>query len=103
MRRLRHYIGVALYLISYDIAKDDSFEYDRLWDRLRKLGAVRILYSEWMIKGGPEQAATIYDELAPTTQKKDRLLVIEVTKDAFSDKLMIDDSMFQKILGDARD
>jgi hypothetical protein len=43
---------VALYLISYDINEEDGFDYDGLWDRLKKLGAVRILYSEWVMEDG---------------------------------------------------
>lgn len=43
---------MAVYLISYDINEKDAFEYDHLWNRLEELGAVRILYSEWLVRGG---------------------------------------------------
>jgi hypothetical protein len=39
---------MALYLLSYDISEKDH-DYQNLWDFLKKLGAVRILYSEWAV------------------------------------------------------
>jgi hypothetical protein len=93
---------VALYLISYDINEEDGFDYDGLWDRLKKLGAVRILYSEWVMEDGIGQAGTIYHEIAPKVQEKDRLLVQEVADDAAWDKLLIPDRVFNKLLNAAR-
>ena len=93
---------MALYLISYDIAEQDAFEYKPLWDQLEKLGAAKILYSEWIITREVGQASAIYHEIAPLTQKKDRLLVQEVTKDAQWDKLLISDDDFKKWLAYAR-
>lgn len=93
---------MALYLISYDISEKDAFEYQGLWDRLERLGAVRILYSEWALKGDVGRANAIYTELAPLTQQKDRLLVQELTKDAQWDKLLISDEDFRRLLTQAR-
>ncbi len=93
---------MALYLISYDIAEKDAFEYQALWDRLAAIGAVKILYSEWAITGAVGQAAQIYGQVAPLTQEKDRLLVQELTKDAKWDKLLISDDVFNKLLLAAR-
>ena len=93
---------MAVYLISYDINEKDAFEYDGLWARLRKLGAVKILYSEWVIKGDVGQASAIYKEIAPLTQSKDRLLVQEITNDATWDKLLITDASFQTLMTNAR-
>jgi hypothetical protein len=93
---------MALYLISYDINEKDEFEYQGLWDKLEKIGAVRILYSEWLMTEATGKAASIYSEVAPKTQKKDRLLVQEVTDDAKWDKLLIEDVEFQKLLSSAR-
>lgn len=93
---------MALYLVSYDIAEKDEFEYKDLWNKLRQIGAVKILYSEWMVIAGTGYAADLYGELAPLTQEKDRLLVQEVTKDARFDKLMISDEKFTEILKRAR-
>jgi hypothetical protein len=89
---------MALYLISYDIAEKDAFEYGPLWERLKTLGAVKILYSEWIISGGIGQSETIYNEIAPLTQKKDRLLIQEMTKDFYCDQLLISDDAFRAIV-----
>jgi hypothetical protein len=93
---------MALYLISYDIADKDAFEYQPLWDHLKTIGAVRILYSEWVVKGEAGGAASIYADIAPLTTMKDRLLVQELTKDAAWDKLSITDEAFQNLLAFAR-
>lgn len=93
---------MALYLISYDISEQDQFEYQGLWDKLKEIGAVRILYSEWLRVGSTGQANAIYQAVAPKTQKKDRLLVQEVTNDAAWDKLLIPDDEFRKLLQSAR-
>jgi hypothetical protein len=93
---------MALYLISYDIAEKDAFEYKPLWDQLEQLKAVKILYSEWIMIADAGQASTIYGKVAPLTQKKDRLLVQEVTKDAQWDQVLISDDDFRKWLAYAR-
>lgn len=93
---------MAVYLISYDINEMDAFEYDGHWTKLKDLGAVRILYSEWLVKGTTGDAGNIYWKIAPSTQKKDRLLVQEVTTDAKWDKLLISDDAFLEIMKAAR-
>ena len=93
---------MALYLISYDIAEKDAFEYGPLWEKLREIGATRILYSEWVVNGDAEQASAIYNLLAPLIQIKDRVLVQEVTKDAHWDKLLVSDEKFGSFLLNAR-
>jgi hypothetical protein len=59
---------MAVYLISYDIASKDRFEYQPIW--------------EWVLVSNVALAATIYEEIAPLTTTADRLLVQEVLKDA---------------------
>jgi CRISPR/Cas system-associated endoribonuclease Cas2 len=93
---------MALYLISYDIAEKDAWEYQPLYDLLEAWGAKRILYSEWIVTNDTGQAASIYNEIAPLTQQKDRLLVQEITKDASWDKLMITDAAFNRFIESAR-
>jgi hypothetical protein len=93
---------MALYLISYDIADRDAFEYQNLWNRLEEMGATKILYSEWAIVRDTGQASSIYSDIAPLTLKADRLLVQELTKDAYWDKLLIEDHVFNKLLTNAR-
>ncbi len=93
---------MALYLISYDISEKDAFEYGNLWQKLKDLGARRILYSEWVVIDDNAQADRIYNEIAPLTQIKDRLLVQEITKDAAWDKLLIKDDDFLDFIDSAR-
>lgn len=93
---------MALYLISYDISEKDAFEYGKLWARLKAIGAVRILYSEWVVTEDVGRAGSIYGDIAPLTQRKDRLLVQELTKDAQWDKLLISDDAFRQLLTYAR-
>jgi len=93
---------MALYLISYDIIDKNAFEYEKLYDLLRGMGAKKILYSEWIVKGETGTAANIYDQVAPFTLSTDRLLVQEITKDAVWDKLLISDDTFRDILKSAR-
>jgi hypothetical protein len=93
---------MALYLVSYDISEKDAFEYRPLWGLLKSMGAVKILYSEWVVKGAVGDASAIYARIAPLTQLKDRLLVQELTKDAQWDKLLITDDAFRQLLTHAR-
>jgi len=93
---------MAAYLISYDIAEKDAFEYQPLWDKLKALGAQRILYSEWIVTGGPDQTGAIYDEIAPLIQSKDRLLIQELLANAHWNKLLINDDSFRALVLQAR-
>jgi hypothetical protein len=51
---------MALYLISYDIADKDKFEYGPMWAKLEDLGATKILYSEWVVADDAGMAKSIY-------------------------------------------
>jgi len=93
---------LALYLISYDINEKDAFEYEGLWKHLKAIGAAKILYSEWVVEGSTGTATAIYSDIAPLTQGKDRLLVQEIAKDAYWDKLLVKDEKFSEILEFAR-
>ena len=87
---------MGLYLISYDIAEKDAFEYEGLWGKLKSIGASKILYSEWVVVGN--DATELYDSLAPHIQEKDRLLVQELASNARWDKLMISDEAFTRMV-----
>jgi len=93
---------MALYLISYDIKSYDKDEYPNLWAKLEEIGAVKILYSEWVVIDDVGRANPIYSALAPCVVLSDRLLVQELTKDAQWDKLLISDEAFRKLLTHAR-
>jgi NADPH-dependent 7-cyano-7-deazaguanine reductase QueF-like protein len=66
------------------------------------MGATKILYSEWVITGDTGKASSVYGQIAPLTQQKDRLLLQKVTRDAQWDKLLIDDATFNNLLAYAR-
>jgi len=91
---------MALYLISYDIDEKDKKEYEPLWALLREMGAVKILYSEWLVPGGMGSAKTIYDKIMSILKMDDRLLVQEVLREAAWDKLLISDADFKKLVID---
>ena len=93
---------MALYLISYDIAEKDAAEYQLLWDHLKRIGAVKILYSEWVVVAGVNQASEIYNKIAPLTRLPDRVLVQEMAMNAAWDKLLISDEAFRKLCQNAR-
>lgn len=93
---------MAVYLISYDIAEKDKFEYEPLWALLKAIGAVRILYSEWVVVDRIGRAGAIYGSIAPLTALADRLLVQEILYDAKWDKLLISDPDYQAIMRNAR-
>jgi hypothetical protein len=61
---------MALYLISYDIAEKDAFEYEGLWAALRAIGATKILYSEWVLPGELNGASGIYNKVCGLVQGK---------------------------------
>lgn len=88
----------GFYLISYDIAEKDAFEYDNLWEKLKQMNAVRILYSEWAVSYPAGQATNIYNAIAKCVQGKDRLLVQEMTGTAAWDKLLVTDDRFRQLL-----
>lgn len=89
---------MALYLISYDINEKNKDEYEPLWAFLRKIDAVKILYSEWIVSWQAGQSAHIYNEMSPLITQSDRLLVQEVTINAAWDRLLISDDEFRGIL-----
>ena len=91
---------MALYLISYDIDEKDKSEYEALWAHLRNIGAVKVLYSEWVVKGS--SASAIYDGIAPFVKLPDRLLVVGLVYDAMWDKLLITNDAFSQLMLAAR-
>lgn len=89
---------MALFLVSYDINHKNESEYPELWALLRKWGATKILFSEWVVAGQAGHAAQIYKELSPTIKQNDRLLVQEVGRDCAWDRLLITDDAFRQLV-----
>jgi len=89
---------MALYLVSYDINHKNENEYPDLWASLERWGAVKILYSEWVVAGDMGHGSSIYKELSPLIKANDRLLVQEIGKDCAWDRLLISDDIFRQIV-----
>ena len=64
------------HLISYDLVGKDE-DYPRLWAALRNDGAVKILYSEWLIST-TENAAQLRDRYKQHIDGNDRLFVCAI-------------------------
>jgi CRISPR-associated endonuclease Cas2 len=75
------------YLITYDLDKPGQ-EYHQLIQRLKELGAVRVQYSDWLLRISAS-AAQIRDDLMRFTDSNDRLLVVGLTGEAAWTNLMI--------------
>jgi hypothetical protein len=89
---------MALYLVSYDIAEKNN-DYEPLWGELRKLNAVRILYSEWATPYGGT-AFQLADLLRAHVMRGDRILACELFNGptvAWSN-LEISDEQFRTLL-----
>jgi hypothetical protein len=67
-----------LYLISYDLTREPPSEYEDLIAQLEEWGALRILYSEWLLPSD-RRATEIRDALYPVLRAKDLIWVLEVT------------------------
>jgi hypothetical protein len=70
---------MALYLISYDLIKPEK-DYPDLLAALRKMGAKKVLYSEWMLDS--DTSITDLFDAVRTDGKldaNDKLLVVEVS------------------------
>jgi hypothetical protein len=66
-----------LFSVSYDLLTPGK-DYNTLYARLRALGAVRVLYSQWMLKR-VATAVQLRDDLWQYVDANDRLLVIDAT------------------------
>jgi hypothetical protein len=84
------------FLISYDLDKPGQ-NYEVLTDRLKQLGAVKVLYSEWILVSS-ESAAALRDDLRAYVDSNDMLLVLALTGEAAWTKLMIGNSEFKQAL-----
>ena len=69
-----------LYLISYD-ARHPEATLDALDRRIRELGGVRVLETQWLIEPpGTLRATALWKELRRITSPNDGLLVAELTQ-----------------------
>lgn len=88
-----------LQLISYDLVKPEK-DYPSLIARLEQLGAQRFLYSEWFLATNYSTTA-IRDDLRRYMDSNDRILVVEVKRNAAWDRLMLNDDTVQQFFQNA--
>ena len=82
------------YLISYDLDKPGQ-DYPRLITELERLGAARILYSEWIFRS-TSPAVQIRDWLKSFIDSNDMLLVVALTGEAAWTGLMVSGDRFKQ-------
>ena len=70
-----------VYLISYDLIGKGEDDYPQLIEALKKDGAVRILYSEWLVQSN-DRAVGVASRYAKLLDNNDRLFVCEVTQNS---------------------
>ena len=66
-----------LYLVSYDLVKPEQ-DYASLWTALKQAGAVRILYSEWLVSYANVTPKAVADYFIRYMDGNDRIFVTEV-------------------------
>jgi len=84
------------FLISYDLDKPGQ-NYENLIARLKQLGAVKVLFSEWVLKS-TASAVALRNDLQLYIDGNDMLLVVALTGEAAWTSLMISDQAFQTAL-----
>jgi hypothetical protein len=82
------------YLISYDLDKPGQ-DYSPLVRELERLGADKILYSEWVIRT-TWSAVQLRDHLMAFVDANDMLLVVGLTGEAAWTALMVSNSAFKQ-------
>ena len=87
---------MAVYLISYDLDKPGQ-DYPRLITELERLGAVKVLYSEWILRS-TSSAKEIRDWLKSFIDSNDMLLVVALTGEAAWTSLMVSNDTFKQAL-----
>jgi hypothetical protein len=81
---------MPLYLISYDLLNHATFgQYETLIAELHRLGAQRVLLSEWVVRRD-ETSVVLRDHLRQYIHAADRLLVSEITVNWAGWNLLID-------------
>lgn len=88
--------GEQVNLISYDLDKPGQ-DYPRLIKELERLGAIRILYSEWVLRS-TSSAVVIRDWLKSFIDSNDMLLAVALTGEAAWTGLMVSTDTFKQSL-----
>jgi len=80
---------MALYLISYDLIGKSYDQYEDLINELRRLGAQKVLLSQWAWRSS-DTAVAIRDHLRKFMHPNDRILVNEIGATWASWNILID-------------
>lgn len=72
-----------VYLISYDINEKTKTDETKVLARLRTIGAVQCLYSEWLVDS-PHTALAIANHIWEVMSADDGLLVVGISSSAYA-------------------
>lgn len=64
-----------LYIISYDLIAASADKYQALYDELERLGAVRVLWSQWAVRLTNTSPSALRDHFRGFVGANDRILV----------------------------
>jgi CRISPR/Cas system-associated endoribonuclease Cas2 len=92
------YEVMATYLISYDLDKPGTQNYQRLEARLRDLKATRVLYSQWILQFAANAASLEHDFKQYIDPSTDSFLVVEINRNVSWNRLRVSDDEFKAIL-----
>jgi len=84
------------YLVSYDLDKPGQ-DYSRLTNELKRLGGIRILYSEWILRN-KASAEAMRNHLKSFIDGNDMLLVVGLTGEAAWTGLMVSTDAFKQAI-----
>ncbi len=84
------------YLVSYDLDKPGQ-DYHRLIKELERIGALKVLYSEWIYRT-TSSAKDVRDHLRQFIDGNDMLLVVGLTGEAAWTSLMVSNDTFKQSL-----
>jgi hypothetical protein len=65
------------YIVSYDLNKQGQ-DYTSLTDELKRFGAKKVLYSQWVLRHNSTTCANLRDHFWKFMDSNDRLLVTEL-------------------------
>ncbi len=81
---------MANYLVSYDLDRPGPQNYEALDGRLRALGAVRLLYSQWFLKNDLPAQLLEADLIRYIDRSTDNILIVAFTREGVAwNNLMI--------------
>jgi hypothetical protein len=85
---------VSTYMIVYDL-ENRTESYEPLLNALRKLGALHVLYSKWVLKTN-YSAVQLRDHLRQFVESGDKLLVVGLTGEAAWTSLFVPNDDFKQ-------